>query len=201
MLDRQATGMVNWLINMHLFVVAFNNLYTLVRLSVEWKLTSPQVTQRSHQRPQMEEKSSVTFLCVNRLYWELYVLCFCLILFRRVPQLLIGKKCSYAERNYWMTGIFKCLPVVEPIYCTVVTTRASFGWISRTVQQWTCRECARNYYHFISCAQRSRVHLGNACLVAAMFSRFSCLLTPHYAFVGQALGQILSFFLLKQLIF
>jgi len=24
-----------------------------------------------------------------------------------------------------MTGIFKCLPVIEPIYCTVVTTRPS----------------------------------------------------------------------------
>jgi len=64
MLDREATGMGNWLVNMHLFVVALNNLHTLVRWSVEWKLTSPQVGQRSHQRPQMEEKSSVTFLCV-----------------------------------------------------------------------------------------------------------------------------------------
>jgi len=43
MLHRQATGRGNWLVNMHLFVVAFNNLHTLVHWIVEWKLTSLQV--------------------------------------------------------------------------------------------------------------------------------------------------------------
>jgi len=69
-------GQTNLLFSVRFFVFAPSNLDTFVHWNVKYKLMSSQDGQCSHHRPQMEVKSSVTFLCICKWYREIYFVFF-----------------------------------------------------------------------------------------------------------------------------